>query len=1043
MKRILNAILITLAAGVLLILPTGDSLQRPTPVLAASGATSTAPPNYSFDAAPHTTGTPPTNYDFETPESPVGTPPTNHDFETGDFTGWTTSGTVSVQSGGPSGFYARLDSGGTITSSAFTIPNEAQSLRFDIGTLGSGTNTYLIYILSGPGYGTETLVKNVSCSSCQDQWSTIQINPGSWRGQSVKIRVERFISGSIGVDNAAVSFEVLVDWTTFGLLTQVTGGPTGKYAELQNGTDIESPVFSVPADAQTIAFDRLFIDGSNGLIIYVASAPTYDVWTLVYLEQGPSPKPWETKMFNVSEWAGQSIKLRFEGTRLIGLDNLGIMNVILPSWSIGTEYSNLPELASDGPSGIYSRLSGKTLWTGAFTVPDSPPLMQIRRAFLRGSSGLIIYVLSGPSFTTEDLVYLESTGSEKPWEIKSSSIAGPLDVSAWAGQTIKLRIEGTGEVGFDDPAFNFVSSAVLGWSSPGSDQEHPSADDGDPFDTTSGSLTHRHTDLAIPGRGVSLEFSRSYSSMSTYNGDLGHRWSHNYAWALTIESDGDASVMYPSGGIARFDWDSGPQTFTAPAGNNDILVKNGDGTYTLTNRAQVKFNFASDGKLTSIADRNDNTTSLSYDVNDHLTTVTDPGGRTLTFSYDDPAYPDNITKITDPLPMPDTRTVEFTYDASGDLTQVKDVKGGTTTYAYSNHRMTSLTDSNSHVASQNIYDDANRVVEQADALNGVTCAYYGSGPAYTSAACPGVSPAPDVGETITVDPRGNKTTYSFDTSFRTTDVQDHLGNVVHYDFDANNNVTCVTDQRLNKTGYSYDSVGNVTQIIDALNTDANCQLKVSGVDWTFSYTANNDIDLETDPLGRQTDYIYDASGNLTRVVRKDAGAVIKALTCFERNTEGLMTALVESTDLMLPAGPTDPCTGNKTLFEYDTYGNQTAVVDPRFSGQPTPPKTIFTYDLGGRTLTVTNELSHTTTYTYDDQNNVLTVADNLGNTTSNTYDAKGNLETVTDANRQPVSAPETGAQWTQTPTKGIGRRRPPSPIPPCGSASPRPRLTRP
>jgi len=57
----------------------------------------------------------------------------------------------------------------------------------------------------------------------------------------------------------------------------------------------------------------------------------------------------------------------------------------------------------------------------------------------------------------------------------------------------------------------------------------------------------------------------------------------------------------------------------------------------------------------------------------------------------------------------------------------------------------------------------------------------------------------------------------------------------------------------------------------------------------------------------------------------------------------------------------------------------------------------MTYDLGGRRLTVTNELSHTNTFTYDAMNRVLTAKDNLNGMVTSTCDAAGNLETVTDA----------------------------------------------
>jgi RHS repeat-associated protein len=519
---------------------------------------------------------------------------------------------------------------------------------------------------------------------------------------------------------------------------------------------------------------------------------------------------------------------------------------------------------------------------------------------------------------------------------------------------------------------------------PTSDPTYPSSDTRDPVDIASGNLSHQNTDVAVPGRGVSLSFTRYYNSGSLASRSLGLGWTHSYDSYLTF-SGSDVTVFYPQGHAVKFTFSGG--VYTPRAGIYDSLVKNGDNTYTLTNVGAVKFNFSPTGQLTSIVDRNNNTTTVAYDANGRLSAVTDPGGRSLTFTTD--SSTGRISQITDPL----SRHVGFTYDANGDLTQVTDVKSGTTTYAYSAHRMTSLTDSNNHVAAQNVYDTASRVAEQTDALGGKTCIYYSTAPSYTSTGCPGVTPAPGASQTIVVDQRTKKTTYTYDSSYRTTQVTDHDGNSTSFTYDANHNRTCVTDPMSHKTGYTYDTKGNVTGVIDANNTAASCTLTAGGVQWTYTYTSRNDVDLATDPRGNKTDYVYDVNGNLTEVQRKDSSDAIKLRTCFTVAGSGLVTARTESTTLT-------SCTGNTTGFDYDTYGNVTAVTDPRFYGLPTPPKTTMTYDLGGRRLTVTDELSHATTFSYDNQNQVLTARDHLNYTTTNTYDAKGNLRTVTDANNK-------------------------------------------
>lgn len=660
MSRILSVALISFAVMALAILPTGSF--APGVAYAASGALGPTPPNFTLDTGTYTTGTPPSNYQFEEDEEQVGSPPSNHDFETGDFTGWTTSGTTSVQSGGPTGYFAQLGSSGNIYSSAFDMPGSAQSLEVDIGTLGSSSNGYYIYVLSGSGYSTETLVKSASCSSCQGQWNTVAIDPENWRGQSIKLRIRRVL-GTIGADNAGLSFETLIGWTTHGLVGQPEG-PSDLYAELKSGADIDSPAFTFPSSAQTLSFDRVLPSAGTGLGVRVATGPNYDTWTPVYTESaGASSQPWTTKTINLSDWAGDSIKVRFEGTGTIGIDNAAIISVALPGWGLSNEENEVPTVESGGPSGNYVELYGSShdIYTGAFTVPDNALALQFRRTFLTSSSGLGIAVMSGTDFEDLTSVYAESGSSTEPWAVKS------FGVGTWAGDTIKLKVVGsTGQVGFDDPAFVFAADAALNLSSPGSDQDSKSAKIGEPVDSTTGSYTHSHTDIAIPGRGVPLEFTRTYSSMSTDAGDLGHRWRHNYSWSLTIESDGDATVQYPSGGVSRFDWNSGSETFTAPAGNTDSLVDNGDDTYTLTNKAQIEFNFSSAGKLASMVDRNGNTTTLSY-VSGRLDSVEDQGGRELTFDYDGS---NRIIAVTDPMSSPDTRTVEFTYDGSGDLSEV-------------------------------------------------------------------------------------------------------------------------------------------------------------------------------------------------------------------------------------------------------------------------------------------------------------------------------------------------------------------------------------
>ncbi|MBI3561085.1 MAG: transglutaminase domain-containing protein, partial [Gammaproteobacteria bacterium] len=72
-------------------------------------------------------------------------------------------------------------------------------------------------------------------------------------------------------------------------------------------------------------------------------------------------------------------------------------------------------------------------------------------------------------------------------------------------------------------------------------------------DLKDGHLFMNATDLAVPGRGIPLEFRRSYSSSASYKpGTLGTRWSHNYDSKILITPCGDVIVIGGEGGGMRF-----------------------------------------------------------------------------------------------------------------------------------------------------------------------------------------------------------------------------------------------------------------------------------------------------------------------------------------------------------------------------------------------------------------------------------------------------------------------------------------------------------
>ncbi|MCB0124773.1 MAG: hypothetical protein KDE58_21100, partial [Caldilineaceae bacterium] len=159
-------------------------------------AIGTPPTNYDFETAATGGGAPPANHDFAAASYTVGTPPTNHNFESGDLSGWSTTGTVTIQSDGTHGYYAQLTSSGVLISDAFTVDSAAQTISFAANYVGS--TGFRVYILSGAGYATRTEIVYLACTSCG--WVNHQLDPAAYLGQSIKVEFKR-IGGTLGIDD--------------------------------------------------------------------------------------------------------------------------------------------------------------------------------------------------------------------------------------------------------------------------------------------------------------------------------------------------------------------------------------------------------------------------------------------------------------------------------------------------------------------------------------------------------------------------------------------------------------------------------------------------------------------------------------------------------------------------------------------------------------------------------------------------------------------------------------------------------------------------
>ncbi|MGL5264207.1 MAG: hypothetical protein ACRDAI_06520, partial [Candidatus Rhabdochlamydia sp.] len=182
-----------------------------------------------------------------------------------------------------------------------------------------------------------------------------------------------------------------------------------------------------------------------------------------------------------------------------------------------------------------------------------------------------------------------------------------------------------------------------------------------------------------------------------------------------------------------------------------------------------------------------------------------------------------------------------------------------------------------------------------------------------------------------------------------------------------------TEYLLKKTINHFDIKGNITsqEIYDANET--------------YRYTINKEyahglLIFETDPMGNETRYSYDANQNLISETHSDTGISIE----YVYDLSNRLVSTIEKNKI-----------GNcfKTQITYDAAGYKCKVID-RFGNQ-----TIYDNDSLGRSSRITypvtsSGLVHTSTkptytYTYDLFDNLIEVLDPTGRTLKKSYNVKG------------------------------------------------------
>jgi len=501
----------------------------------------------------------------------------------------------------------------------------------------------------------------------------------------------------------------------------------------------------------------------------------------------------------------------------------------------------------------------------------------------------------------------------------------------------------------------------------------------DPVNLATGVFTASAADLAMPGRVLSLSFTRSYNSADDRGGPLGEGWTHSYNWTL---ADAGATVELRRGDGSRDTFTRNPDgTYLDPPNVFDTLVKNGDGTFTLTLTSQLQYEFSTTGTLTRIHEPAGNQIALAY-TGANLTGITDTVGRQITLAYDGS---NRLTQVQDPL----GRKVTYAFDANGRLSTVTDKIGNATgqnpalhrwTYGYdgTTRHIRTITDPDGRVRVTNTYDSQGRVFQQRDALNALTQISYSAG------------------QSVLTDPRLHATTFTFDARMRVLTQADVVGAntyTITYVYDAAGNRTSITDRNGKTTDFTYDMRGNVLT-----KTDPQINPQTPRYLTQFGYDAKNNLTSVTDARSFVTTLTYQPTTNVLLSVSRQIDGVTSAITKYEyadAASPGLPSKVIA------PRGNTGPSPNYlyATSLTYDAQGNLTQRIDPDSA------RTTFAYDTVGRLASFVDPdgyaagadpLQHTWTVAYDEDDRETSRTDPLGDVLRYAYDGAGNRTTLTD-----------------------------------------------
>jgi RHS repeat-associated protein len=518
----------------------------------------------------------------------------------------------------------------------------------------------------------------------------------------------------------------------------------------------------------------------------------------------------------------------------------------------------------------------------------------------------------------------------------------------------------------------------------------------DPVDCGTGLFTHTVTDMLLPDV-MPIAVTRTYRQNDPVARNFGIGTNLSYAMYLyttsTAAVPSTVQLIMADSSRVNFSLQSGSSLGTAVWQNTDAVdefagaILTGDSTnevFRATTRDGTVYTFGTHpyNQLRSITDRNGNAVSFTFSAgtSGNITQITSPSGRYIQLVYDSC---NRISQATDNT----GRSVGYFYDSTactGRLNSVQDMDGYSEQYGYTDPsdstRLTTITDKRGNLVTTNAYDSNGRVHQQTLADGTYWLFNYTLDSTNTY-----------VVQTQITDPRGTVEVMNFNAAGYVTSEVLAQGlpeqQSYSYTYYSTNQVQSQTDALGRVTHFTYDAYGNVTGVTRLYGTS-------NAVSQTFGYDAtSHQLTVYRDELNHLWTIGRDTLGNLTGVSDPLGNA-----TVIVNGINGLPTKVTDPLQHAIQIGyqqadlasRTDAL-GNVTSLFTDSAGRAVSVVSPLGS------QATLSVDAMGRVTQFTDPMNGSTSLTYDHNGNTLTVTDprNLGSHVFG-YDARNRLQSYTD-----------------------------------------------